>query len=294
MPEGEFKRIVKGSPGLGCGAFLNEKEIVGNMVMIDRGNCSFFEKAMNAKKANASAVIIINNSSELFIPNAEDSEYRQVNLPVVIIGNEDAAVLLSRNGSQGTIYAPKYFAIDPNAIILTIISVTLIVLGSHWAVYAPAVVEFPPTTSEETQSQSFVFDAKTVLIYIITASIILVILYFLYQYVVYVVMAIFVIGAASGVYMCITSLMPCIKYLKDIPEGKSVNMPVLGTVTVKSTILTLISLALPVVWVIFRQTNNIWVLQDILGAALILGVLRTVHLPNLKIAVALLTVFFFL
>jgi hypothetical protein len=87
--------------------------------------------------------------------------------------------------------------------------------------------------------------------------------------------------------------MPSIKYLKDIPEGRSVDIPVFGNVTVKSSILTLLSLALPIIWVIFRQTNNIWVLQDILGAALILGVLRTVHLPNLKIAVALLTVFFF-
>jgi hypothetical protein len=142
------------------------------------------------------------------------------------------------------------------------------------------------------QSQNLVFDVKTVFFYIITASIILVILYFLYQYVVYIIIVIFVIGSASGIYMCIMSILVHIKYSKQIPEGISCRIPLFGEITMKSVVLTLISFLLPIIWLIFRQSSYIWILQDILGSTLILGILRTVHLPNLKIGVILLVVFF--
>jgi hypothetical protein len=86
--------------------------------------------------------------------------------------------------------------------------------------------------------------------------------------------------------------MAHIKFFKQIPEGISCKIPLFGEITMKSVVLTLISFLLPVIWVIFRQSSNIWILQDILGSTLILGILRTVHLPNLKIGVILLVVFF--
>jgi len=105
-------------------------------------------------------------------------------------------------------------------------------------------------------------------------------------------LAIFVIGSASGIYMCTVFLMAYIKYTKNIPEGKSCKLPLFGDISVKSVLLTLYSFILPVIWVIFRQSSSIWILQDLLGSILILGILRTVHLPNLKIATILLSVFF--
>jgi len=245
---------------------------------------------LNAISVNASAVVIINNSSELFPPGANSTETSLANIPVVIIGDSDADSILSSNKSRGTIYSPKAFTIDPNAIVLTLIAITLITLGAHWAVYEPAVIDVSSNSTEETQT--LVFDVKTIIFYIITASIILVILYFLYQYVVYIIIAVFIIGSASGIYMCTVSLLAYIKYTKDIPEGKSCKVPYLGEISVKSVLLTLYSFILPIIWVIFRQSRNIWILQDILGSTLILGILRTVHLPNLKIATILLSVFF--
>jgi len=105
----------------------------------------------------------------------------------------------------------------------------------------------------------------------------------------YVIMGVFVVGSASGMYMCLTSIL---SFIKNIPEGKSFTLPLCGTMTVKSTIILLISFSLPIIWIIFRHNSAIWILQDLLGASMILGVFRTVHLPNFKIAVILLALFF--
>ena len=50
-----------GLPTEGCVPFANADQVVGNIVMIDRGTCTFDVKVENAKTAGASGVILVNN-----------------------------------------------------------------------------------------------------------------------------------------------------------------------------------------------------------------------------------------
>ena len=48
-----------GAPSEGCGPIVND--IAGRIALIDRGSCTFEQKALNAQAAGAIAVIICNN-----------------------------------------------------------------------------------------------------------------------------------------------------------------------------------------------------------------------------------------
>lgn len=49
------------APTLGCNSLVNASEIAGKIAVIDRGDCYFTQKVLNAQDAGAVAVIIVNN-----------------------------------------------------------------------------------------------------------------------------------------------------------------------------------------------------------------------------------------
>lgn len=95
----QFKRrkqslLVFAEPRKACLKTLtNAYELVDNIAFIERGDCSFLTKALNAERAGAIGVIVTDTSSQLeddyFIEMVRDSS-RETNIPV--------AYLLGRNG----------------------------------------------------------------------------------------------------------------------------------------------------------------------------------------------------
>lgn len=86
--------LIFAEPRKGCLSTLtNAYELVDNIAFIERGDCSFLTKAINAEKAGAIGVIITDTRSELeddyFIEMVRDSD-RDTKIPV--------AYLLGRNG----------------------------------------------------------------------------------------------------------------------------------------------------------------------------------------------------
>ena len=53
-------QVVHAEPANGCGDITNGDTLVGKAVLIQRGVCTFWEKALNAQNAGAAAVIIYN------------------------------------------------------------------------------------------------------------------------------------------------------------------------------------------------------------------------------------------
>jgi hypothetical protein len=54
-------QVVHAEPANGCGDIANGDTLAGKAVLIQRGVCTFWEKALNAQNADAAAVIIYNN-----------------------------------------------------------------------------------------------------------------------------------------------------------------------------------------------------------------------------------------
>ena len=79
----------------GIGQKEDLKNVAGKIVLIKRGRLTFTEKAKNAQKAGAKAVLIYNNMSGNFIGNLESL----VPLPVGSISKRDGEQLLKKDST---------------------------------------------------------------------------------------------------------------------------------------------------------------------------------------------------
>jgi len=69
----------------GCQDLTNSTELNGNIALIDQGNCSFGQKALNAQNTGAIAVVFCPNSSEEPFAAEGGAVGDQVSIPVVMI-----------------------------------------------------------------------------------------------------------------------------------------------------------------------------------------------------------------
>ena len=79
---------ASGAPTQGCNMLINPEEIDGKIALIDRGNCEFGLKALNAQEAGAIGFIIC-NFQEGLVNMGAGAVGDQVTIPGVFIGNAD-------------------------------------------------------------------------------------------------------------------------------------------------------------------------------------------------------------
>lgn len=104
---------ANGSTLDGCGPATNPDELAGKIALIDRGTCSFVDKARNAQAAGAVGAIVVNNQGNA--PPGLGGAGADVTIPVVSLGAADgnrirqaacpaAAGLLLDDRFQVTVY----------------------------------------------------------------------------------------------------------------------------------------------------------------------------------------------
>jgi signal peptide peptidase-like protein 2B len=259
------------------------------VLLIHRGNCTLYEKIINAQLKGAVAVIIISNSSSTFeIGFSNVSESKQILIPVFMVTlNDGLEILLGRNVSLIYYYAPNIPFMDSNMIITWCIAVGLVIFGSIWANYDCFEARKGEETSMDEEEESVEISMKMVIFYIVGACTMILVLYFFYKYLVYVIIVMFCLGAASGIFSVLSHVGRC------LPSGLLYpNVKYIGNISVKYIIYTILSLGIPIIWFIVRHEQYGWILQDILGIVLIMTVFKTVKFPSIKISTALLTLFF--
>lgn len=85
--------VALAQPYLGCAPLTNAAEVAGKVVFVQRGDCYFFSKAVNAQKAGALAMVIVNNGAEDLTPDVTDpvTKNATVKIPVsslpMVLGN---------------------------------------------------------------------------------------------------------------------------------------------------------------------------------------------------------------
>jgi extracellular elastinolytic metalloproteinase len=98
-----------GTPALPAGsvpvAFKNQGQIAGNIALVDRGDCSFIEKCLNAQVSGATAVIVVNNTDGEPISMGGDETGTLVSIPAIMISKADGDKLKAAlaNGLAGTL-----------------------------------------------------------------------------------------------------------------------------------------------------------------------------------------------
>jgi extracellular elastinolytic metalloproteinase len=95
---GAFELVNDGTaPGAdGCTALQGFTS--GRIAIIDRGNCEFGTKVLNAQKAGANAAIIVNNQGDGVLTMGPGSQGNQVSIPSVMIGQGDGSTIKSQMG----------------------------------------------------------------------------------------------------------------------------------------------------------------------------------------------------
>ncbi|MGO4956742.1 S8 family serine peptidase [Luteococcus sp. Sow4_B9] len=117
---GNLPVVSLGEPGTpqaqGCEPYTDEQkaQVAGAAVLVQRGTCTFHQKAANAQAAGAAAVLLYNNAAGTLNPSVEGTP--EITIPVVMLsqeaGTEIAQQLASGNVMEWT--SETTAAEDPN------------------------------------------------------------------------------------------------------------------------------------------------------------------------------------
>ncbi|XP_022336700.1 protease-associated domain-containing protein 1-like [Crassostrea virginica] len=99
---GEFEKIyhhvplVVANPYNGCSELVDKQLVHGAVVLIQRGDCSFVTKTINAENAGAVAVLITDNDTqndEAQIQMVQDGTEREVQIPSLFLLGKDGYMI---------------------------------------------------------------------------------------------------------------------------------------------------------------------------------------------------------
>ncbi|KAH1037856.1 hypothetical protein GYH30_056933 [Glycine max] len=275
-------------------------KLSGSVALCVRGTCDFTTKATFAQSAGATATLMINNADELF--EMECSNYTRINISIPVVeitkstGDTLNKLLTSKSKVEILLYAPTRPVVDYSVAFLWLMAVGTVICASLWSdITAPDQTDerynelSPKSLSEagKDDSEDLVnIDTKGAIVFVITASTFLVLLFFfMSSWFIWVLIILFCIGGIEGMHNCIVSLA-----LRKRPKcgQKTQNLPMFGEVSIFSLVVLLFCVIFAVVWVATRHESFSWFGQDTLGIGLMITVLQLARLPNIKVATVLL------
>ncbi|XP_071709686.1 signal peptide peptidase-like 4 [Rutidosis leptorrhynchoides] len=287
-----------------------KNKLTGEVILVHRGNCSFTTKAHVAEAAGVSAILIINNQTELFkmVCEADESDVH-IHIPAVMLP-QDAGASLKENLQNKLdvyvqLYSPKRPLVDVAEVFLWLMAVGTILCASYWSAWSAreAAIEQDKILKDasdeylntESSRSSGVVDINTTsaVLFVVIASCFLVMLYKLMSYwFIEVLVVLFAIGGVEGLQTCLVALLSCFRWFEH-PAETFVKVPFLGAVSYLTIGVSPFCIAFAVVWAVYRRVSFAWIGQDILGIALIITVIQIIRVPNLKVGTVLLSCAFF-
>ncbi|KAL3507174.1 hypothetical protein ACH5RR_032556 [Cinchona calisaya] len=284
------------------GCTSSSSKLSGSIVLAFRGDCDFTTKAEVAQDGGAAGLLIINDEEDLLEMGCSEKDTNlNITIPVVMI-SKSGGEALNKSISDGyrvelLLYSPNRPIVDFSVVFLWLMAVGTLVCASLWSEFTASEQtderynELSPKESsndakEEMEKEIISINIKSAIIFVISASTFLVLLYFFMStWFVWVLIVLFCIGAVEGMHSCIVSLI--LSKCKNCGR-KTVNLPLLGEVSILSLVILLICLGFAIFWAVNRKASYSWIGQDILGICLMITVLQLAQLPNLKVATVLL------
>ncbi|XP_041525078.1 signal peptide peptidase-like 2B isoform X2 [Microtus oregoni] len=275
---------------------LPVEDLTNQIALVARGNCTFYEKVRLAQGSGAHALLIV-SKEKLVPPGGNKTQYEEISIPVALLSHRDLRDIFRRFGRavMVALYAPGEPAMDYNMVIIFVMAVGTVALGGYWAGSRDVkkYMKHKRDDGPEKQEDEAV-DVTPVMIcvFVVMCCVMLVLLYYFYDHLVYVIIGIFCLASSTGLYSC---LAPCVRKLPfctcRVPDN---NLPYFHKrPQARMLLLALFCVTVTVVWGIFRNEDQwAWVLQDILGIAFCLYMLKTIRLPTFKACTLLLLVLF--
>ncbi|KAJ1382420.1 Presenilin/signal peptide peptidase [Sesbania bispinosa] len=272
-------------------------KLSGSVALCERGTCDFTTKAASAQSGGATAMLMINDSDELFEMDCSNDTSVKISIPVVMItksaGETFNNFLKSGKKVEVLLYAPTRPVVDFSVGVLWLMSVGTVICASLWSDIVGSDKFDSPKGSykdeamkDDSDKEIVNIDTKGAIIFVISASTFLVLLFFfMSSWFIWVLIIMFCIGGVEGMHNCIVSLT-----LRKRPSygQKTVNLPLFGEVSIFSLVVLLFCVAFAVIWAATRRGSFSWFGQDVLGICLMITVLQLARLPNIKVATVLL------
>ncbi len=86
-------RDASEAPSTACETIINKEELAGKVALIYRGKCPFTTKVLNAQKAGAKAVIIVNHQNSVFPVRGTPVE--PIHIPTLIVSSSTAERIIN-------------------------------------------------------------------------------------------------------------------------------------------------------------------------------------------------------
>ncbi|XP_045030061.1 LOW QUALITY PROTEIN: signal peptide peptidase-like 2B [Daphnia magna] len=303
--EATYEPIIDLSLWDGCSETPpNSEDISDKFVITSNGNCSIVTKAETIKRFKGKGLLIV-TAQVMHLP---DNISYPVSIPVALIGQGSKDILVGLGNSiQIFIYSPIDGShMDYSLLVIWSLAVLTVGIGAYWSGLVRYDLQkqshlisqgHPGEVSEETKAilqEEVSLSVTPVLVgvFVLCMCGMLLLLYFFFSYLVYVIIGLFVLASTTAVYQCLEPIV------RRIPVG-AVKLPrcnigfVRVHVEARQLVLFIGAVALAACWVVYRKEKFSWILQDILGFAFSVNMIRQVRLPSLKICTLLLVLLFF-
>ncbi|XP_015887060.2 signal peptide peptidase-like 5 [Ziziphus jujuba] len=293
--------VVLTNPLNGCSK--STTQLSRSVALSVRGDCDFTVKAQNAESGGALALMVINDKEDLYkMVCPENATTLNISIPTVMIpksgGEKLNDSLSSGKKVEVAMYSPKRPVVDFSVVFLWMMAVGTLAVATLWSDFTSVEEtderynELSPKrsskdeTSKDDESDILDINAKGAVVFVLTASTFLVLLYFfMSSWFVWVLIILFSIGGIEGMHNVIVSLISS----KCRSCGrKTLTLPLVGEISILSFIVLLFCMAFAIVWIIKRKSSHAWIGQDILGICLMITVLQIARLPNIRVATILL------
>ncbi|XP_019368740.1 PREDICTED: signal peptide peptidase-like 2B isoform X1 [Gavialis gangeticus] len=265
--------------------------------MVMRGNCTFYEKVRLAQINGARGLLIVSRE-RLVPPGGNRSQYEEIDIPVALLSYNDM-LDIGKSFSRSVkvaMYAPNEPVLDYNMVIIFVMAVGTVAIGGYWAgsrdVKKRYMKHKRDDGAEKHEDETVDVTPIMICVFVVMCCSMLVLLYFFYDQLVYVIIGIFCLAASIGLYSCLSP------FVRRFPLGKcripENNLPYFHKrPQVRMLFLAAFCISVSVLWGVFRNEDQwAWVLQDALGIAFCLYMLKTIRLPTFKGCTLLLMVLF--
>ncbi|XP_016065244.1 PREDICTED: signal peptide peptidase-like 2B isoform X1 [Miniopterus natalensis] len=276
---------------------LPAKGFSNQIPLVTRGNCTFYDKVRLAQGSGAHGLLIVSKET-LVPPGGNKTQYEEIGIPVALLSHKDMLDIFKNFGRsvRAALYAPHEPMLDYNMVIIFIMAVGTVALGGYWAGSRDVKKRYMKhkRDDEPEKQEDEAVDVTPVMtcVFVVMCCSMLVLLYYFYDHLVYVIIGIFCLASSTGLYSCLSPLV------QRLPFGKcricNNSLPYFHKCPqVRMLLLALFCVAVSVVWGIFRNEDQwAWILQDALGIAFCLYMLKTIRLPTFKACTLLLLVLF--
>uniref|UniRef100_A0A8C9SL47 Signal peptide peptidase-like 2B n=1 Tax=Scleropages formosus TaxID=113540 RepID=A0A8C9SL47_SCLFO len=264
--------------------------------MVLRGNCTFYEKVRLAQINGAKGLLIV-SKEKLTPPAGNKTQYEEIDIPVALLSYSDMLDISKTFGKGGQVamYAPNEPVLDYNMVIIFLMAVGTVAVGSYWAgsrdINKRYMKHKRDDGAEKQEEETVDVTPIMICVFVVMCCSMLVLLYYFYDQLVYVIIGIFCLAASIGLYSCLCPLVRRIPFGKcRIPEN---SLPYCHKrPQVRMLLLSVFCVSVSVVWGVFRNEDQwAWMLQDALGIAFCLYMLKTIRLPTFKVGAASLLLF---